>query len=742
MKNILIILFFLLLSVLLTAVFFQNVDGQSFLFLHDQFLPFSAKENFSLFFTQSATNLGSINATIFLVNIYEHIYYFLAYSLVGNIGRIEAFLFFIQLFISLCLPYLGFSLLAKLYVKSTNSSNWINVAITLWYAFNTFTVIYWHGNGFTTSLLIAYALAPLAIYSIHTSIFTESTLTQKLSAVLLFFLISFSLFFAAVFAIFIIVYIILLYILSGINKKIILKNILSLSFLYIPLLFIQLCIPYELLISAAKTSNVVGGETNGSISGGFLYQLLMWFSWGIYTIWHPRNIFTFDWFFKSLPSLLAPFMIYGIVLYGFLKSKKNVFILTFIFLFLFFLFFIKGPQKPFGDVYTFLLNHFPLFRVFRSPDNKFSFGIILALSILLITVAKQLPQKIFICIIFIVILIQAFPLYTGIAVKGENTAQSSDRINYVPMEYKQAAEYINSHSSPYGYVLPLPSVDFGYYKIYGEKLFIGQDILKKITVLPFAYLEEGNSMLVDTYNKLFQAVKYSDQKSLNGFPIRFYVLRKDLGFRDDGIDHKKIILNYDKLLNKQFVKRLDNKNLTLYENTQAIPIISSKNIKITVINPSMYKIHFSNASPEQLLSFNESFNSNWKLYLNRYDVINNCRFPIKNSQYNVTECQRKYDAEGMFNLNFLWEPPVFEDTHKENNGYANVWKISPELIKKNYAANYYKLNKDGTIDFDLTLYFRTQSLFANTAAVSIIYLCLMIIYLLYALKFNKSKSGI
>ena len=77
----------------------------------------------------------------------------------------------------------------------------------------------------------------------------------------------------------------------------------------------------------------------------------------------------------------------------------------------------------------------------------------------------------------------------------------------------------------------------------------------------------------------------------------------------------------------------------------------------------------------------------------------------------VTECesnQKFFEGE---ELSYLTEKPVFDDTHKLVYEYANQWAIDSEYIKKNFDLSYYKVNSDGSIDIELTLYFKSQSYF-------------------------------
>ena len=61
--------------------------------------------------------------------------------------------------------------------------------------------------------------------------------------------------------------------------------------------------------------------------------------------------------------------------------------------------------------------------------------------------------------------------------------------------------------------------------------------------------------------------------------------------------------------------------------------------------------------------------------------------------------------------NYLYEKPIFEETHHLVNDYANGRTLDADYIKKNFPKDYYKENPDGSIDVNLTLYFKPQSYF-------------------------------
>lgn len=688
---------------LLTAVFFKDLKSGEFLYLHDEFLTLTKAESFNSFFTRNPVDFGSANTTSLVVTFFDRLYYSLVRQLNVSFEVIQKVLYFFKLLILISVPYIGFKKLSYLFLKE--KPDLTTLVVSLWYSFNTFTLIFWNGNGFSLTLLIYYSLAPLATYYYHQSIFEKGDIATKLKTVVLFFLLSFALYFFLVFIIVLSLYTILFTFLKKIKLKEVFKNLFLLLVLYIPFVLIHFIVLYDMFINVSKTVNMTGSETYGNLQGGFLYQLLMWFSWGVYTYWEPRNIFTFSQYFRMIPSIAAPFVVYGLILYGMIKKRKNIYTSIFLFVFLVLLFFVKGAQKPFGDLYLFLITHSAVFRIFRTPDTKFSVGIVLVLAILLLIAAKRCNKRIFIPSLLAVIIIQGYPLFRGIAIAGQNTKTSSDRIIHITKEYQEVVDFFNQQAKGYGYIVPYPAVEFGHYMLDKNEKHLGQDLLPKLVHFPFSYISESSGMFVPTYQKFFNAVGTGDTRTLKEFPVRYFVVRYDVRLAERNASVEKNVAGGFPLV-------FSNRLFRVYENDHALPMVQSDNVTFTMVNPVKYRIFFKNIRKDQLLHFYQSYNKNWKLYPQSF-MDNICNKVISHDAYRVEECDKKQSFAELNEISYAWKGSLFEDTHAIDKGYANSWNVSPEYIGKNLDQKYFKINADGSMDFELLLYFKTQSIFYN-----------------------------
>lgn len=716
--NKLIFVFLILLSIVLTLVFTRNIDNKHFLFIHDEFLTLGSLESRNVFHTYNPSDLGITNTTVMFVSLFERIYYFFTSLTQLTLRDIQVLFYLLKLLLVVIVPYVSFSRLSKVYqVKGPISI----LSVSLWYSFNTYTLIYWHGNGFSLTLLLCYVLAPLALYLYHQAVFGTRLLIDKLKFVTCLFLMSFALYLAAVFGIYLILYTIFYTLFSKQRITLVVKQIGITILLFLPFLPLLFLIPYDLLFNASKTVNQIGNETFSSLQGNLLYPFFMWFSWGIYTHWEPRNIYTFDKYFYTFGSIIAPFIIYGLIIWRIIKKGAEKYTATFLIIFLALFLFVKGAQEPFGFIYKYLINYVAVFRIFRSPDNKFGFGIVLALAQLLLIVVPFYRKKWFVFFLGTVILIQGLLIFNGTAVIGQDTKSSSTRVISIPSEQVELIKVINEREVGYGYIMPFPNQTFAIFLLEEGKRHIGQDLLPKFTKFPFLNVSADGGISRDTYQLLVSDLKLGDLEGLKKFPIRYLLLRKDIeGTSIEASLAAKIDLNYERLLN--------NKMFELYSFPGAVPLIESPNVEFKIINSTKYQVTLRNLNQNQKFYFNQSYNSNWKLYPASLD--NTC-YTVQEFVLGIRECKKNLSLSGLADIKYLWQKPLFDSTHTQNKGYANGWVINIDELKHRLNKDQYQTNVDGSIDVTITLYYRVQSIFNSGAFIAVSYFLLCLVSLIY-----------
>lgn len=603
------------IALLLTLITFRGMGGNEFLFVHDEFIVlqvWDARDSFSLI---EEDNFGSYNAPAVLVNFFDRIYYLTTLTFGIDFSSVQRGLYLLKIILLFLLSALGFNLLGRLFLGEKIHRMWM-YGIALWYAGNTFTLIYWNNNAFPLTILLCYALGPLAVYVLHRAIFgLSNSYRESILASMALFCMSFALPLFLAFGIFFLVYATLFFLIKlRMGKqnnvqfsKIVIKNGIQLMVVSFPVLLHYGFLWYGMVAIAPQTMNLEGGETFGSLKGGVLYQFLQWFSWGIYTQWKPKSIFSFASYFKEWYSLIAPFCIYGLIATGnFVRNLRNPAFIATLATGLIMMLLVKGGQAPWGVVYLFLIEHLSVFRVFRSPDTKFGFAIILALSILLIFSYRESRRWVLFVVLGFVIVVQSFLFVSGTALRGENTKNSFDRIIHVPQEYREVAEFLNRPERKFGSIMMVPNDEFGLFRISASDQYIGQSLLPKIVHLPFVRVSENGSLPTTVYRDLAKTLL--NEGVLKKYTLRYYILRNDIGQIPD-----EIISRTDSL---QLI--FQNATFQVFENPFAPSLFDVDGAKISRIervSPSEYRVSISDFESEFRLTQHMNFHNGWRLYV-------------------------------------------------------------------------------------------------------------------------------
>jgi len=699
--------FFLLLifGAILVPIFFYGIPSESFLFIHDEYLPLSNYEVRDQFYIHNFLDFGISNTIPLLVTFFDRIYYTLTYIFGLDLLDSQFLLYFLKLVIILLLPYFGFLRLSRLYVNNPNE--FIVFAVSLWYSLNTYTLIYWHGNAFSLTLLICYALAPLTLFFWEVTFFSETNFKLRnikknqigyFILALMLFLMSFALYFFLPFIILIAMYTMTRIFLGKENFIQIMKRLLLLCVICIPLFAIHLMIFYEMFFLSIDSKNTSGSATYGNISGGLLYIAMMWFTWPIYIGWTPRNIYTFNDYFRMPLSLMAPFVLYGIIIIGIILSRNNIRIIIFFMLFLFFWFFAKGAQQPLGEIYLFMLEHLPGFRIFRSPDTKFAFSIVLSISVLLILaggVIKSGYSKYVGVLVLSVAIVQSWPLLTAKAIQGENTKDSYDRVIDIPIEYRDLADYMNEGERTWGYIITSPRHEFGAYQLSDTDQHLGQDLLPKIIQLPFVYASASSGMGRVAYEKFINAFNKGNYDQLSQFSIRYYIFRNDMKK-----DLNELLL-HDYAM-KELMLKFENSFFKVYEDMNASPLVEAKNISFKLENPSKINIKLLAHEQTDELVLHQNFHPGWRLYIDTSII---------------SAGKTRNLIEGWIeNISYLWKQQVPKAKTNGASVYGNKWNISEKNIQLETNINSHQLTSD--VPLSLTLFHWSQALFYLLTSVS------------------------
>jgi hypothetical protein len=174
------------------------------------------------------------------------------------------------------------------------------------------------------------------------------------------------------------------------------------------------------------------------IKGSLIYPLMQISSWAIYSPWSPRVVMNFsDWFFTAPYKLLSLALIVTISCIS-IREKKY----QYLGLLLFFAFLAKGSNPPFGDLFLFVINSFPLGFLIRSPDTKFGafIGALIVLSFLYAPTRKQ--RTVLIALILAFLLNNIVGMYANGALSPSKASSTATYYQY-DHEYQYVVKKIN-----------------------------------------------------------------------------------------------------------------------------------------------------------------------------------------------------------------------------------------------------------------------------------------------------------
>lgn len=760
-------LFFLAITLFIWLIFFRNIPDNYFIFSGDQFFRFSLDEALrNSFVILKPIDLGTLNGWQFITQFWDAVSYIFLYSLNLSVINSEKILFFIILYYSFYAPYLGFMHSAR-YLNRRVSSIAI-FFIALWYSLNPYTLELWHGGVFNLGLTLCYSTAPLIYYFINSALFTKTQFNHIAKLSLLLTVASFTFWIYAPLVFFIIIYISLVTISRFVLLKKIIKNTGILLSIYIPsVLIILFAILFEYLLNV---NNVNGSflPTYGHMQGGLWYQLKMYFSWGIYTVWTPRVQYPFGDYLFSPSYTLGIISLYLLIISGFLififKSQiKNINYSKFrwlsytinlywfnstnnhryfkqsiilILIFLISLFLAKGSQPPLGNIFIYLYEKVPFFSVFRTPDIRFGFIMILTLALLLIFISQVFNTTIIVLFCTLFLGTTTLPLINGDAVRGINIpGKYYDRITQIPKEYLELADFINKQDNGSGYILSLPPMPYGHFKLNDSDIHVGQDLLEKILKIPFLNVATSGSLPISTY-KTLQAIfsQGNNVLQINNFPIR-YILTRDDSTCSDCVKFSSTELK------KFSAPFFSNSLFTLYKLPNSRSLIESKNATFEQFSPLEYSVKIEYLSKPQDLSLLLNYDPGWKIYINNNSNSLGCNSKVSNNKSKTLECINRLHYFNLYSLFYLFQKPLFESTHASIWGYANKWEISQEELKKNIPPFKYHTNSDGSLNINLTLIYQPQIYFLICQLISLLTIIILITFLLvnaiYKLKNNK-----
>lgn len=520
--------------------------------------------------------------------------------------------------------------------------------------------------------------------------------------------------------------------------------ILSQSFWIIPffiMFFVKNGNSFATQISSISGSfaSTVAGSASGSIIFPLLNlfhrQLIMDFTWqaqAVFLNFYDRIFYLNTIFFTVI--LLA--------LFSYKKNSKTKLFIVFLSSFIFSLYFFTVNIGPLKDIFLFL-RYFPFSVVFRNFYDKFALGYVflyaIALSLSLASINENYKnlKKWVSLLVVVAIFINTIPIKDIVNKKLWTTKNTYTNIS-ISEEYFKFMLDLRKTVDPTSYILSLPFNIAGYTIIKDQtsnavyagtsplKIFTGVNDIAGNYSFPGSWYGEE---IQEWWTAIFKSDYETIREKMRKFHMNYVFLTKNVpqevkkSYLFDGGDKLKTQdQKFIDAITDQKILVSQNGNYELYTARDKSLLIKSENVYFQKLSPVKYLVYFENSKDSKNLSFFESFNPGWKLYrtIRKPDCVTSKRFVATEDK--AYECAYKEELFSPIELSYLFEKPLFDNSHRNLDKGFNKWTINAEANSK---------------DLPLVLYFQPQIYFYWGSVVSALSILAVLIYYIYSKRKNE-----
>lgn len=444
--------------------------------------------------------------------------------------------------------------------------------------------------------------------------------------------------------------------------------------------------------------------------------------------------FNFSPTFLKSPYYIFVSMIPFLLLFAFFtttrKTSKGLTLVSFL---LIFVFFMKGANTPFGIFYRLLLENQIFLTFFRSGAKYFLYFSMPLLTLSLFYYLQLNKRKIYFVVPLIIYMVSV-----GVLCLFINKPIHKYWDTTLPSSYIEFASVLENIVGQGKYlVLPIAEHLVGYVDY--KDGYSGPDRLYTLSDKPI--LTKMFTLIISpVYTRFMEDIR-NNYQLVNNYPnilgYNYIILEKDTVYSPD---HKvdEYLKIQGALSPDLWVKSYENDDFILYKLKDGFfnGLIYSLKSKVMFEKVSNTKYNIGlNVKISDTLSFQDSFDSGWKLSLQ--PITNNewCHPLFYYSKTRTTECESESGSLHRWFSSFSINKPIFDENYQKKDELGNSWNIDAEYIKRNYSSKYYRENSDGSIDIKAVLYFAPQLYFNLGLLISGATALFCIIYLF----FNRKK---
>lgn len=375
------------------------------------------------------------------------------------------------------------------------------------------------------------------------------------------------------------------------------------------------------------------------------------------------------------------------------------------------MFLTKQSGAPFEMMYQWMYAHLPGFNAFRE-SSKFFVVSSLALSVLIgylfahgeedilrrlsLSWGKWLHGFIYLVVLSIVF------------VSAKTVATGDIGTMFIPRDVPEEYVYLNAFlqsRQAYSRVLWLPHTSrFGL----ATNMHPSVSMLSSRDTLFASFSQKQQSTLENHLYAPFDDEAF--RLMLNNSSVGYVIIPSNLKWDEIDTPWRNPVHYREKLDSIPYLKRindsyLEKHDIFLYENRDYRPHIYTTKTKESAstgvpfvkvdswfLSPAEYRVHLKSISGPAYINFSESYHPDWKLRAGEF---------------------------GWFDVLTKKDYFLPDSFHSENDAKLNSFLIDPAYIRQHLSNDQYRENPDGSIDVDLTLYFKPQSYYLIGLVISL-----------------------
>ncbi len=413
--------------------------------------------------------------------------------------------------------------------------------------------------------------------------------------------------------------------------------------------------------------------------------------------------------------LFAPILL---VIPFFIRRRKHSSLLLFLIaIHIFFLNLALGPVSAFwGGLWEYAWNNIPSFSIFRSFTR---FQVVLIplylfyFSLLHLTLRVKYKQYVYLAASILLIAVNASFL--------SGDAGGLIPATHIPQEYQSVNEAIENDSD--GVIAIFPNVSYTNYNWvpYRRNDLIKQSYFLEDYLFDLPIVRSRASLRLynknDAFKKIFSGPFTSNiDEEIRSFNVRYVMVQKDL-VESDGTS--VAFSDYDAYFISKpdvYAPLLENDFFTLYKVRDITPVLTAENMTFEKVSPWKYRIHMREVSDIRMLEFARNYSEHWKLYPSDYVagclLGEDCRSSVPYALGKTCFFEGDELSPGV---------SVFDNSHIEQDSYEkNIWAIDPAVVKETFPPGSFSENPDGSLDFQLVLFYEKQRFYYYGMIVSIL----------------------